>query len=216
MIGMSPLETKKLEKKQVLLVEGVDDERFFLALLRFLGIANCQVWNCGGKDYIADSIMRISKDALLPELEVLIVTRDADDNPVSAFESICNALKRYGFAAPVSKNTFVAGKPKVGVFLLADSSGNGMLEDMCLETVRDHVAMPCVQTFCNCVVNLEGGPKNRVKTEAQSLMAAHSFLAAMPEFVRHVGTAAQRGYWNFDAETLGELREFLLQLNTHT
>ena len=33
--------------------------------------------------------------------------------------------------------------------------------------------------------------------------------------VRHVGEAAERGYWNFDSETLDELRRFLLQLHNN-
>lgn len=213
MIEGPPIQPKKLEKNRVLLVEGSDDESFLIALLDHLGIVDCQVWNCGGQDYIADSIMRISKDPLRPDLKTLLVTRDADEKPLSAFESVCNALERYGFTFPKSKNTFSDGVPKVGVFLLAGSSGLGMLEDLCLETVQDHVAMPCVQTFCECVMALEDKPKNKAKTEAQSLMVAHSFLAAMPKLIRHVGTAAQKGYWNFEAETLRELREFLLTLH---
>lgn len=212
MRGQSPLETKKLEKNRVLLVEGQDDERFFIELLKHLDIPDVQVWDCGSKDNIANVIMRVSKDALLPDLKTLIVTRDADENPDSAFESVCGALVRNGFVAPSSKNSFSAGIPKVGVFLLAGSSSIGMLEDLCLETVQNHPAMACVQKFCECVTVLDEKPKNRAKSEAQSFLAMQSFLAAMPRFVRHVGEAAQKGYWNFEAETLRELREFLLHL----
>lgn len=213
MIEGPPIQPKKLENNRVLLVEGPDDERFFKAMLSHLNIADCQVWNCEGKDNIADSIMRISKDPLRSDLKILLVTRDADDDPTSTLKSVCNALERYGFTFPKSKNTFSDDAPKVGVFLLAGSSGSGMLEDLCLETVQDHVAMPCVQTFCECVMALEDKPKNKAKTEAQSLMAAQSFLAAMPRFVRHIGEAAEKKYWNFEAETLRELREFLLTLH---
>lgn len=206
MIEGPPIQPKKLEKNRVLLVEGRDDEIFFKAMLSYLKIADWQVWNCGGKDNIADAIMRISKDPLRPDLKTLLVTRDADETPLSAFESVRHALERYGFTFPKSKNTFTDGVPKVGVFLLAGSSGLGMLEDCCLQSVHNDPAMSCVNAFSTCTATLPNPPRNISKSRAQA------YLAAREEYVKDIGTAAQKGYWNFEAETLRELREFLLKL----
>lgn len=212
----SPLGTRILESDYAVLVEGQDDERFFGKFLSHLGITACDVWDYNGKNQLPDSLMRISKDERVRggTLRVLIVTIDADNDPDAALNSVAYHLNAFGFPSPSVRNTYSGGAPDVGAFLLGGNNGTGMLEDICLGTVSNHPAMPCVNTISACVMALDKDiqPKNRAKAEAHSFMAAHAFLAAQPKFVRHTGEAAEKGYWNSDSETLAELREFLLRL----
>ena len=78
-----------------------------------------------------------------------------------------------------------------------------MLEDLCLETVKDHSAMACVNEFVECAAALPDSPKNPSKAKCQA------FLAAQPEMANCVGLGAQKGYWNLDSPALHELRGFL-------
>ncbi len=219
MIRQSPLGTRTIEKNRVVLVEGQDDERFFRKFLSHLGVGEeYQLWDYEGKEHLSDSLMRISKDegARSGALQTLIVTIDADNDAQAAFSSVVYHLNANGLQPPKEKNKYSGSMPiDVGVFLLCGRDGRGMLENLCLETVADHAAMPCVHSFSECVMALDNKPRNKAKAEAQSFMAAHAFPAAMPKFVRHVGEAAEKGYWNFDSETLTELREFLLRVQSN-
>jgi hypothetical protein len=103
-------------------------------------------------------------------------------------------------------NQFSYGKPKIGIFIMPGNSDTGMLEDLCLETVKDHPAMECVNTFIDCVSKLESPPNNLAKAKAQA------FLAAMLNIVNSVGVAAQKQYWDFDSEVLTEIKTFLENL----
>ena len=86
------------------------------------------------------------------------------------------------------------------------SSENGMLEDLCLKTVKDNPAMKCVNSFIDCAKGLGEPPKNIAKAKAQA------YLAAMPKILSSVGIAAQKGYWDLDSIELHDLKTILLAL----
>jgi len=81
-----------------------------------------------------------------------------------------------------------------------------MLEDLFLESVKNHEAMKCVNDFIACSQELQEAPKNISKAKAQV------FLAAKPRIANSIGLAAQKGYWNFNSEKLQPLINFLKQL----
>jgi hypothetical protein len=104
---------------------------------------------------------------------------------------------------PKKINYFSNGIPKVGVFIMPGDSDKGMLEDLCLRTVKDHPVMEFIDAFVNFVLRLEEPPRNIAKSKGQV------FLAAMPDIVCRVGLGAEKGYWNFNSEELLALKSFL-------
>ena len=86
-----------------------------------------------------------------------------------------------------------------------------ILENLCLETVKDHPAMKCVDEFSSCVSALKSPPKNISKAKAQ-VFKAQVFLAAQPDIVDSVGLGAKKKYWDFDPPCLAELKTFLSHL----
>ena len=95
------------------------------------------------------------------------------------------------------------GKPNVGIFIMPGDFKNGMLEDLCLRTVKDNPAVKCAETFIECALKLEAPPRNIAKAKAQA------FLAAMPDIVSSVGLGAEKRYWDFNSDELKNLRNFL-------
>ena len=79
----------------------------------------------------------------------------------------------------------------------------GMLEDLCLRTVKDHPALKCAEAFIECALKLNYPPKNIAKAKAQA------FLAVMPEIVSSVGIGAEKDYWDFGSDELKNLKIFL-------
>ena len=120
--------------------------------------------------------------------------------------------KKEGFTPPEKPGQFSDGHPKIGIFIMPGETIEGtMLEDLCLETVKEQPAMKCVEEFSSCVSSLDSPPKNISKAKAQ-VFKAQVFLATQPGFVDSVGLGSQKGYWNFESPCLVELKTFLSHL----
>jgi hypothetical protein len=117
-----------IRQKKVLAVEGKDEVNFFHALLEYVGIT----------DYEIPALVRMPG---FSDVDVLVVIRDADEDANAAFASIRDSLRKEGFELPENINQFSYGKPKIGIFIMPGNSDTGMLEDLCLETVKDHYEM---------------------------------------------------------------------------
>ena len=154
-----------------------------------------QIEDVGGKDQFKDKLPALVKTSGFSNVEIFAVIRDADINANNAFRSVCNTLKKAGISPPGKVNQFTQRSPKVGIFVMPGNSEKGMLEDLCLETVKDTPAMACVTLFSECCQgNLQIPEKNFAKSKALA------YLAAMPTIVNSVGLGAQCGYWDFNSE----------------
>ena len=189
----------------MLVVEGSDDVCFFTTLLKKLNIIEgVYVSALGSKHRFNEDLPDIQKRPGFSSLTHLGLIRDKDDD--DAFESVKNILQRkLNFKTVPNKNgEFIGGEPNVGILIMPGSGVDGtMLEDLCLETVKNHEAMACVDDFMGCVSALRNPPRNPAKSKVQA------FLAAQPQTASSVGIAAQKGYWNIDSPVLYELKAFL-------
>ena len=192
-----------IKSNKVLAVEGKDEFNFFDALFKHIGINDVQIEPVGGKDQFKYKLPALVKAAGFSDVEIFAVIRDADINANNAFRSVKNILKKQGFNLPNNINEFRAGTPKVGIYIMPGNSDEGMLEDLCLSSVMNTSAMPCVNHFLECCKSLDVVPSNLSKSGAQA------YLAAMPKIVNCVGLGAKRGYWDFDSQELSDIKVFL-------
>jgi len=192
--------------KKLIAVEGKDEIKFFEALLKYLDVADCDLREVGGKDKFNKKLPELKKASGFDDIEKFVVIRDADNSANGAFDSIKKILKGEGFKVPGKKNSFAAGNPIVGIYILPGIAEEGFLEDLCLKLVGNHPAMKCVEDFEKCAKKLPRPPNNISKAKAQV------YLAAMPELAWQVGLGALKGYWNFDSPYLKNLKDFLNKL----
>jgi hypothetical protein len=215
------VEPIKITERKLLLVEGQDEERFFFSLLKFMEIRDVQVIGAGGKDKMRGDFEVIVRAEGFESLESYAIARDADRDARSALASVRGLLTKHRQPVPDASGAFAeSSKCKVGIYILPDGTSAGMLEDLCLRMVRDHRVMPCVDQYLNCLSATlsarteQGSPSDGEhlfpKNEAKAKMLA--FLAAMPEPVRHLGEAAQKGFLPFGHKCLEPLRTFLGRL----
>lgn len=198
-----PLEIKS---KKLLIVEGKDEINFFSCLLRHMNISDLQVMDVGGVDQFKNKFPALRRASGFSDIMSMAIVRDAESDANSAFSSIRNILQKEGLKPPEKPNQFSGSNPKIGIFIMPGDANQGMIEDLCLKTVKDHVALKCVDSFIDCISNMDIHPKNISKSKAQI------FLAAMPEIVCRVGLGAEKGYWNFDSDELSNLKYFLNKL----
>lgn len=194
---------KPIREKKVLAVEGKDEVNFFDALLKHSRIAGFDIRDIGGKDKFKEKLPALVKARGFSDIEVLVVVRDADNDPDAAFDSVRDVLSSQKLDPPDQMNQFSDGNPRIGVFIMPGNSDTGMLEDLCLKTVEEHPAMKCVNAFTDCASVLKDPPKIMAKAKAQV------FLAAMSDIANSVGVGAQKGHWNFDSDELDNLRSFI-------
>ena len=199
---------QEISRSKLLLVEGENERRFFVALLRRLELSDAvQVLNYGGKTQLRPLLSTLHLVPGYSDLTALGVTRDADESFASAFQSICNSLGNAGLGVPDQTRAPTSATPSVSVFVLPDCSSPGMLETLCLSAMQDDPAMPCVEQYFQCLEESASIPsKNPDKARA------HAFLASRSKPELRVGEAAEAGYWQLDSPVYYPLKSFLLAL----
>jgi len=207
----------RLTQPKLLIVEGKDEQFFFDALLAAMGHrSDVQICPQGGKDKLARYIRTLTQtpgfDDQANKVNAIGIVRDADDNPDAAFQSISNALKDGNLPVPPHPMQLAGGDPQVIVFITPGNHRPGALEDLCLWSVQDNPATPCVNSFFQCLREKLPGddlPKNLSKAKVQA------FLASRKHTVRDLGVAAKKKYWgDWEHEAFSEIREFLQTICT--
>ncbi len=100
------------------------------------------------------------------------------------------------------------GHRKVGIFIMPGYSNGRMLEDLCLQTVKDTSVMLHVEKF---MAGLKED-KDIIYPKEESKAKLRVFLSVMPEIANSIGIAAQKGYLEFGHEMLTDLCNFLKEL----
>ena len=102
---MSNLE---ITEKNVLVVEGKDEDHFFQALIKSMSLnIKYQIIDLKGKTNFKADISAMHKTPGFKKIKKLIIFRDADENDAdSAFQSIVNILKGLNLPQPITMNRF--------------------------------------------------------------------------------------------------------------
>jgi hypothetical protein len=196
-----------IEKPCLLIGEGVEEVRFFTALLKHLGIQGVQVEQCAGKrvfkKYFSAQAVRSGFD----RVDSIVIVQDADDNPDGTLASVCETVRVCGLTPPSRHADFSDGRPRVGVFIMPDGSRPGMLESLCVDSVAEDAAMECVRDFLECVRDRCGRVPSPIE-KAQT----HAWLASRAAPDKRLGEAAEAGYWPWDHAAFMGLVEFLRRI----
>lgn len=202
-------ESVELNTEKALIAEGKDSKIFCDAFLEHLGLEqSVQVVDAGSVTELSIFVRTLRSVSGFDRLHSLGIVRDAERDARSAFDSVCDALTRAGIPAPREPGQFTAEtRPRVAVFILPDCLSPGMLEDLCLRSVKIAPALGCVDRLFDCVRERAlPTPANQAKARAQA------FLATQLHYCAHVGLAAQMGIWRWQDEALQPLRRFLKAL----
>ncbi len=183
---------------KVLLVEGPTPTHFFEALLKELGLKDkVEIRDFDGVEHLRAFVRAL---AATSEFRLLVksvgVVRDAETNAKAARQSAEDALAAAGLPEGV----------QTSVFILPDNKRPGMIETLCIDSVRQDPVFPCVEQFFKCVetqgVDLPGAPQD-AKNYTQA------FLATREDVELYPGIAAYRGYWPWDSPVFDDLKKFL-------
>ena len=209
---------KKIEviSPYLLIVEGKDEELFFEALMKNLGLTDIQILPIGGKTKLKENLRHLVNK--VPDFDMVTslgIVRDADDDPKAAFQSVSDALKKVKLPVPVSPLIPSIGPNprnlkyhiKVNVFIMPDENSLGDLEELCLRAVKTDPAMKCVVQYFYCLQHQGLSlPKQMSKAKV------HVFLASRAEPDKRLGEAAKAGYWPWNHNAFEKIKNFLFEL----
>ncbi len=202
----SGAERLEISSKKLLLVEGKDEENFFQALLSIMAYDNkIQVIGVSGKGNFSSKFNTLVKAPNFSDVESIGFVRDADNNAKSAFESICSVLRTKNYVAPISSGLYSNGNPRIGVFIMPDNKSCGMLEDLCLQSIKNLPINDCISDFIGCIPNKD-------KSFESSKSKVQIYLSSKTPIVNNLGLGAQKKYWDFDNPCFNEIKEFIKNL----
>lgn len=199
----------QVKKDNVLLVEGGEDQKLFWKLTSAPGLEkDIQVFRYEGKGGVRGFLGAIQSDVRRRGVLRLGITMDADDDYQGAVDEIKQALMATGFDAPEEELTLAGAEPQTIFMVLPGGGRNGMIEDLCLDSVATDPAISCVDEYIRCLraqgIDL---PANRLSKARE-----HAFLASRPEPAVSIGEAAQEGYWHLNRGTAFEEPRRLIRL----
>ena len=196
---------KTITQPKLLLGEGKEEEIFFSELIKIMNINDIEIISYGGKTNLSNYLKALK---LIPGFSNLIslgITRDADENKDSAYQSVYDALKRYKL--PTSDNSENENNLISKIFILPDNQNKVMLEDLCFKSVADDNGISCVNSYFQCIQNnTQRQPKNMAKAKI------HVWLASQIEPDKRLADAALAGYWNWNSEAFTPLKNFISSL----
>ena len=168
-----------ITKSRILLVEGKDEVILFSELLVNQNLnSSVQVIEIKGKDQFGGRLRALRAFSGFDQVISIGVVRDADSNPTSAFQSVCSGLRNAKLPVPTTPMQSIAGPPQVTVMIVPNADTQGMIENVCLNSVSDDPAMACVEQYFHCLeAQLRALAENDIpKARVRAFLASREWL----------------------------------------
>ena len=148
-------------KSRLLLVEGNEDQEFFIQLgfhLEFTSETPLHIVQYEGKNNLAKFLILVMNDPNFSQLTHVGIVRDADYN-TNAFQSVVTALVSANqnssrqFPIPEKAVQPSDGIPKLSILILPSVERDGMLEDVVLDALDNDPISICVNDYFECLAD---------------------------------------------------------------
>lgn len=209
----------KIEKQRIILVEGMDEKRFFISAYKKYSSDEIQVEDFGGVDNLTNTLGFILNDPNFHNLKSMVIARDAEKNADSAIQSIQSSLRECKLPTPSAPFEYTSNSsyPLKVAFMIfpgfeTKRDGNiayspGTLEDLCISLLPNIELMRCVEGFLDCAKNAASPITHNHKAKF------HAYLAGLEGFAGlKLGEAADRNAWNWDHELLTPYKRIIEQM----
>ena len=201
---------------KVLLVEGADDCHVILALCKHFAIPETfGIYECGSD---IEAIKRMNALLASENLPTTIgLVTDADTNLTDRWASISNKLKSKGYVFPTTPHpsgTIIQpddDKPRIGFWLMPNNQTVGMLEDFCLEMIREDAK----QTIEECIQIAESRNHTTFIPAHRSKAIVHTHLAWQDEPGKPLGQSITKQTLLAETDTAKQFAKWLTELFSH-
>jgi hypothetical protein len=141
----------RIQRENLILVEGEDGKYFFWHLLENYEIGSIDVHNYGGVNDLTKYIQALQKLDNYNAVKTILIVRDAENSAISAIQSVNASLKKSGLitedAEYVSPFEIVNQVKRIGIMTFPgiDESGEiietGTLEDLCVKLFKEQAVI---------------------------------------------------------------------------
>lgn len=203
---MSKVKDSTILKTTLMIVEGIDEQRVFTKILGILNNTKIQIIPHGGKTLLSDYLKNVlTKDPNFNIVTSIGIIRDADENPVGAFEAVCYALKNCGLDIPNRENEKTIGKPTIAVTILPGSGRTGSLEDVFLDSVVQNQIYSCVEGYFMCLKDKQNGTRKQL-----GKAKVHTYLASnLNDPDKRLGESVEADFWDFNHPSFKQVIDFV-------
>ena len=203
----------RVEQESLLLVEGIEDARFFTAMAHQLNRTDLQIVTVGGKENFRSFLVStLLKSDNFSRLRRLGIVRDADSSAQSTLQSLQNALNHAQLPAPSRAwEPEQAGHLTVSLAILPDGSSQGNLEDLCLRSIQNSPESTCVDQYVGCRVSTGA----HIAENRLAKSKVHAYLAVGKDGAEpglRLGEAAEAGVWDWGSPAFQPILNFLQNL----
>lgn len=222
----NPFDFNDVTSKALLLVEGIDDAKFFDAFLKDgLNAYNIQVVQVRSKDNFRLFLTVTLKNAEnFAGLRRLGIVRDADTSAADALKSLQDSLRDAAMPAPEQPwETARTENLNVSIALMPDGTSNGNLEELCLRALDD-ASLECIDSYIECVNSIGGTIADNSLAKAK--VFAYLATGPVPRFRTgrvnestrrrapglRLGDAAEARVWDWTSPAFAQMRQFLSDL----
>lgn len=209
----------EIKSTRLLLVEGNDECWFFIQLLQFLGLnqnpspLDLQVIDIEGRTRFSSSLSILAKYPDFNKVKVVGFVRDAEDNLAnSSYTSMASAIKKSlpDFPIPaigtVTKNNGFA----CGVFIMPNNIDKGMLEDLCIDSVKSEPLYGYANQYVMSAYGLLSSSDQKKYNTHKAMV--QTYLAGKPEIVNTLANAAKKNIWDFNNPVFDGIKDFIRKL----
>jgi hypothetical protein len=138
---LSPI---RIQRENIILVEGEDGKYFFWYLLEKYKIESIDVHNYGGINDLTKYLRTLQKLDNYNTIKTILIARDAEDSARSAIQSVNTSLKSAGIITENIQPFKISNETKktgIMIFPGIDEKGGiietGALEDLCLKLFKE-------------------------------------------------------------------------------
>lgn len=138
--------------------------------------------------------------------------RDAENKPAkNAYESIISILQKKDYIYPNSAGLIKNDDGmKIGIFIMPNNTEEGMLEDLCLQSIEQEPIKFCIDSYIKCVTSADDNVDFSKFNESKARTL--SYLASRIPISDRLGLAAEKGHWNFNHACFDKIKDFLKSL----
>jgi hypothetical protein len=191
----------RISLPRVLFLEGRQDVGALAAMGEANGIHDVFAHQYGGVDNLREELKALRVATGFSQVVGLGVIRDADGDPVAAFQSVSASLQQEGFAVPPSVGSTAQGNPRVTAFLMPGGGNPGCLEDLLLAAWPEPQELRCVDDYLDCLSEINGVDGTMSKARIQALLASRRPPRGITE-------GARKGVWDFQSGVFNEVVDF--------
>jgi hypothetical protein len=195
-------------KAKLILCEGKDDQAVIEGLLAHLQIGDrFTVEQIEGRNLLKAYLRALPArpEFVRQEVEALGIVLDANGDPTANWRRIVDSVNEV-FKVKLSEPAKKEGTlPTITGMLIPAGGQPGMLETVCLESVKGALEYACFETYVQCIEKTAGRqlhPKAKFR----------AWIASQPDFEFLIEKAARGNLFPWNHSVFGPLREFLAAL----